>query len=82
MGEFQPFASYQKLKYVDPYHGPGFSTLLGSGEGISVDRSRWALGVTYIPVPNIFITFEYDFDREKIITKKGDLWAVQVAVLF
>ena len=82
MGEFQPFASYQKLKYVDPYHGPEFSTLLGSGEGISVDRSRWALGMIYIPVPNILIKFEYDFNREKTITKEYDLWAVQVAVRF
>ena len=82
MGEFQPFASYQKLKYVDPYHGRGFSAALGPGEGISVDKNRWALGLIYIPVPNIFLKFEYDFNQEKIITKKDDLWAVQVAVRF
>ena len=82
MGEFQPFASYQKLKYMDPYHGPGFSPLLGHGDGIIIDRSRWALGVVYIPIPNTRISFEYDFNREKIINKKDDLWVVQVAVSF
>jgi len=81
-GTFQPFASYQKLKYMDPYHGPGFSPILGHGAGIIIDRSRWALGVVYIPIPNIRISFEYDFNREKIINKKDDLWVVQVAVSF
>ena len=82
MGVFQPFASYQKLKYVDPYHGLGFSLGEGPGEGISIDRNRWALGVVYIPAPNIYISFEYDFNREKIINIKNDLWALQVAVNF
>ena len=82
MGAFQPFASFQKLTYTDPYHGPGFSALLGPGEGISIDRSRWALGVIYRPVPDIFFTFEYDFNREKIISRKDDLWAVRAAVRF
>jgi hypothetical protein len=82
MGVFQPYASYQKLKYVDPYHGPGFSSEVSPGGGISLDRSRWALGVVYIPVPYISIKFEYDFNREKIINKKDDLWAIQAAVSF
>jgi hypothetical protein len=82
MGVFQPFASYQKLKYEDPYHGPGFSLGEGPGEGISMDRNRWALGVVYIPAPNIYVSFEYDFNREKPLNLKNDLWALQVAVNF
>ena len=82
MGVFHPFASYQKLKYLDPYHGLRYSAEAGPGEGISIDRSRWALGVLYSPVPNISIKFEYDFNREKNIIKKNDLWAVQAAISF
>ena len=82
LGTFQPFASYQKLKYEDPYHGPGFSVDTGAGEGILLDRNRWALGVVYIPVPNIFFSFEYDFNREKIIDLNDDMWVVRAAVSF
>jgi hypothetical protein len=82
MGTFQPFVSYQKLKYVDPYHGPGFSADTGAGEGILIDKDRWALGAVYTPVPNIFISFEYDFNREKAINLKDDMWVVQAAVSF
>jgi hypothetical protein len=82
LGVFQPFASYQKLRYADPYHGPGFFPDLGPGAGIFIDRTRWALGVVYVPVPNVFIKFEYDFNREKNITIKDDLWALQAAVRF
>lgn len=82
MGAFQPFASYQNLKYFDSYHGPGFSSMLGAGEGIAIDRSRWALGVVYVPAPNFTISFEYDFNREKTLKLKDDMWAVQAAVRF
>jgi hypothetical protein len=81
-GEFQPFVSYQKMKYMDPFHGPEFSPALGPGMGIDVDRNRWALGVVYIPVPNIYISFEYDFNREKILELKNDSWVVQAAISF
>jgi hypothetical protein len=81
-GEFQPFASYQKLTYEDPYHGIGFSPDFGPGAGISMDRNRWALGIVYIPVPNIYISFEYDFNREKTVEIKTDTWVVQVAASF
>ncbi len=82
LGEFQPFASYQKLKYNDAFHGPDFSAELGPGQGISVDKNRWALGVIYIPVPNVFLKFEYDFNRDENIEKKDDGWAVQAALRF
>ena len=82
MGAFQPFASFQKLTYSDPYHGPGLSSLLGAGQGIAIDRSRWALGIIYTPAPNFTISFEYDFNREKTFVIKDDMWAVQAAVSF
>jgi len=82
LGELQPFGSYQKIKYADPFHGQNFSSELGPGEGISLDRSRWALGVVYVPIPNIYISFEYDFNREKIVETKNDSWVLQMAVNF
>lgn len=82
MGSFQPFASYQKLKYVDVYHGAGFSSLLGAGDGIDIEKSRWAVGLVYIPTPNVYISFEYDFNREEVFDLKDDMWAVQAAVSF
>ena len=82
MGAFQPFASFQKLKYTDPYHGAGFFPDLIPGNGITIDRIRWALGVVYVPVPAVFISFEYDFNREKIISIEDDLWSLRVAVRF
>ncbi|MDH4218649.1 MAG: porin [Candidatus Aminicenantes bacterium] len=81
-GNFIPLASYQKLKYTDPYHGPGFIGDQEAGGGISIDRSRWALGLIYIPVQNVFFSLEYDFNREEGDTKKDDLWAVRVALSF
>ena len=82
LGKYQPYISYQDLKYTDPYHGANFSAGLGPGAGISVDRNRWALGIIYTPVPDVYIKFEYDFNREKVIEKKDDLWTVQAAVRF
>jgi hypothetical protein len=82
LGQFQPFVSYQDLTYTDVYHGTGFSALSGAGEGIFLDRNRWALGIILTPVPDVFIKFEYDFNREKVIEIKNDLWIVQAAVHF
>jgi hypothetical protein len=82
LGTFQPFASYQKIRYTDPYHGRGFSSESGSGEGISLEENRWALGLRYVPVPNLYLTFEYDFNRMKDNENKIDLWALQVAISF
>jgi hypothetical protein len=38
--------------------------------------------VVYSPAPNIYVSFEYDFNREKPLNLKNDLWALQVAVNF
>lgn len=82
LGSFQPFASYQRMQYTDPYHGPGFSPTSGAGAGISMDKSRWAVGLRYSPVSDLFVTLEYDFNGKEGGEKKADLWAVQVAFSF
>jgi hypothetical protein len=81
-GNFIPVVSFQKLKYTDPYHGPAFNGEEDSEEGIFIDKSRWALGLMYIPVQNVFFKLEYNFNREEGETEKDDLWAAQVAISF
>jgi len=82
LGSFQPFASYQRIQYTDPYHGSGFLPESDPGEGISVDKNRWALGLVYSPAPDLYITLGYDFNRMKGDENKADLWAVRVAFSF
>jgi hypothetical protein len=81
-GNIRPLASYQKLDYSDEYHGKGFSGNSAPGEGISVDKNRWALGLVYIPVESVFMKLEYDINREEGQKKKDNLLALQVAVSF
>lgn len=82
LGSFQPFASYQKIQYTDSYHGLGFLPETGPGEGISLDKNRWALGLRYSPVPDLYLSFEYDFNRTEGDENRADLWAVQMAFSF
>lgn len=82
MGQFQPFVNYQDLRYTDPFHGAGFSAGSGPGRGVFLDKRRWALGIVYVPAPDIFIKFEYDFNRDKEFDKNDDLWVIQAAARF
>jgi len=82
MKNLQPVMSYQKIKYTDEFHGRGFSGVLGAGEGISVEKTRWALGVIYTPFQNVFFKLEYDINREKETDWKDNGFVVQVAVSF
>ncbi len=78
----RPYASYQRLDYDDPLHGPGFEGPESPGEGISVKKTRWALGAVLSLGPNVFLKFEYDFNRESEIELKNDMYIVQIALSF
>ncbi len=80
-GKLRPVVSYQRLKYEDPFHGPGFS-IPDPGAGISEEKSRWALGFVYIASENVFISFEYDLNRVKDQELKDDSYSLQVAISF
>jgi hypothetical protein len=69
---FQPVGSFQKVKYEDPYH-------LG---GILRDQSRWTLGLRYVLSSTLFIKVEYDWNKEKEVVLKNNLFQVQVALGF
>jgi len=80
-GNLRPVVSYQRLKYEDPFHGQGFPSL-SPGAGISEDKSRWALGLVYFASENVFLSFEYDFNREKNLEIKDNSYSLQVALSF
>jgi len=81
MGLLRPVGSYQKLNYRDVFHGQEFLPDLG-GEGIDEDRSRWTLGIVYTATANTFFKIEYEWNREKEIEVKNNLFLFQVALSF
>ena len=80
-GILRPVVSYQRLKYEDPFHGQGFSST-DPGAGIREEKNRWALGLVYFASENVFLTFEYDFNREKDLEIKNNSYSFQVAISF
>jgi len=80
--DFSPVVSYQKVKDNDPFHGPGWASPDQAGAGLALDQTRWALGLIYLPVPNVRLKAEYDFNRETGVALKDDLWSVQAAITF
>jgi hypothetical protein len=80
-GSLRPVVSYQRLKYEDPFHGQGFTSTT-PGAGISEDKSRWAVGLVYFASENVFLSFEYDFNREKNLEIKDNSYSLQVAISF
>jgi hypothetical protein len=79
---FRPFVSYQKLDYSDSLRGPGYEGPDMPGEGISVNRTRWAVGAYINLAQNVFFKFEYDFNREQDFEIKDDTWMFQIALSF
>jgi hypothetical protein len=80
-GNLRPVVSYQRLEYEDPFHGQGFTSTT-PGAGISEDKSRWAVGLVYFASENVFLSFEYDFNREKNLEIKDNSYSLQVAISF
>jgi len=78
----RPVVSYQQLRFEDGFHGKGFAGVGGAGQGISFERSRWALGIGYWLAPKAVIKLEYDFNREKENEVKNDVFILQIAVSF
>lgn len=81
LDNLRPVVSFQRIKYEDPFHGQGFISPDG-GEGISEEKSRWALGLVYFASQNVFFKFEYDFNREKGPKLEDNSFSVQVALSF
>ena len=79
---FRPVFSYQVLNYADPFHGPGFAGSDQPGQGISEEKTRWALGAVFAIAQNAYLKFEYDFNREKNLELNNDGYVIQIAVGF
>jgi len=82
MGAIRPVVSYQKIKYEDRFHGPGFLSSDTPGTGILEEKSRWALGLVWSVSQNFFLKFEYDFNREEDLELKDDSFSLQAALSF
>lgn len=81
-GNLRPVGCIQWMKYKDDFHGPGFVGPDYVGEGISEEKSRWALGFVYLASQNFYLKFEYDFNREKDLEVKNNSFSVQAALSF
>lgn len=82
IGSLQPVISYQSLKYEDEFHGLGFGGKDIPGVGILEDKTRWTLGLVYTLSENVYLKFEYDFNREKETEIKNNLLLCQMALGF
>ena len=82
LGKLQPVASYQRLDYEDRFHGAGFADSFTPGAGILLHKARWSVGVVFIPLPNLLVKIEYDFDQDNIQDLKTKAFSAQVALSF
>ncbi|OQX52205.1 MAG: hypothetical protein B5M54_09425 [Candidatus Aminicenantes bacterium 4484_214] len=78
----RPVLSYQKVDYSDPFHGPGFTSSLSSGEGIDLEKKRWSLGLVYPLFQTVFLKFEYDWNIVENGSKKDDVYFLQATFIF
>ncbi len=82
LGNLSPVVAYEKSRYEDAFHGPGFASPLQSGLGMFSDHSRWAFGLVYSPHQNFLLKVEYDVNREKNLELQDNIFRAQVAVHF
>ena len=81
-GRFRPVGSYQKVEYRDIFHGDGFEGPEMGGEGIDMEKSRWTVGLMYFSHQNVYFKLEYQFNEEKDMDIKDNLFLIQVALNF
>jgi hypothetical protein len=79
---FYPMVSYQQVRASDPFHGTGWEDPDVPGEGIAVNKTRWAAGLVYQPVNILRLKLEYDFNKDKGLSLRENLFSVQAAVSF
>ncbi len=81
LGNFRPVGSFQKFKYDDLFHGPGFDGI-EPGAGLSRNLTRWTAGLHFLPGPGIVIKIEYNWNKDKVLPLKDDVFQVQAAFSF
>jgi len=59
---FQPVGGYQRVKYIDP--NPLHTLDPELPGGIALKERRWHLGLRYVLTENIFLKFEYDWNKD------------------
>ena len=78
----RPVVCFQKVKYTDSFHGQGFILPDMPGEGIDSDLTRWAFGIVYVPIPNVFLKLEYDLNRDRLTDQMESAITFQAALSF
>ncbi len=81
-GGWSPLVAYQKGRYDDPFHGPGFVPPDTPGLGLSDRRSLWSVGLVYELQTNVLLKSEYDFDVRDASTLRNPVLRLQAAVHF
>jgi len=79
---FHPLVCFQNLTYSDLFHGQGFLVSEGEGEGIELEKNRWAFGIVYAPAPGVLLKLEYDLDKDKRTDVKEKRLTFQAALRF
>jgi hypothetical protein len=79
---FRPVVSYQRLDYTDEFHGSGFLSPEQYGDGISIEKKRWTMGLVYLPSQNVLIKIEYSLNQETESEIKDNVFSAQVALSF
>jgi len=79
---FRAFASFQKANYQDPFHGNGFLPGLAPGQGIFLNKKRWAVGLLYFPLANILFKLEYDWNTDHETGARYHALWIQAALHF
>ena len=79
---FYPVVSFQKVRQEDPFHGSGWVSPDTPGAGLFANKSRWAIGVAYVPAAGMQLKVEYDFNQQTGPALKDNLLTIQAAVSF
>jgi len=82
IGRLSPVGSFQKVKYNDPFHGSGFLSPYGAGNGIDLEQKRWGLGLIYRVLENVSIKMEYDFNSDMKDETKQHVFLCQLTLNF
>jgi hypothetical protein len=82
LGNFRPVGSFQKVSTEDPFHGEGFVSGLEPGAGLYRNLTRWTAGLHFLPAPGVVIKIEYDWNKDKELSLKDDVFQVQAAFRF
>ncbi|MFW6123867.1 MAG: hypothetical protein ACOC5G_01480 [Acidobacteriota bacterium] len=82
LGNITPVGSFQRVEYVDRFHGNGYFSPIEPGEGIDLEKKRWTLALVYQVLENVVIKVEYDFNTDIKEETSQNVFLAQLALNF